>query len=116
MSLKKRLRITVYEKLNGEDIFWKKLSITPKYPLVCDKFEECKEFIVEDNDIMPKGFCTWAWDDLVRMITYLQYNGDFPFYEEKGAALASCTDGVRPVIFKLENLMINKNRERPNRA
>ena len=56
MSLKKRLRITVYEKLNGEDIFWKKLSITPKYPLVCDKFEEGKEFIVEDNGIMPEGF------------------------------------------------------------
>jgi len=104
LAFRKRLKITVLKKLSGEDIHGKKLPITPKFPLLCDRFDEGKEFIVGTTGAMPEGFCPWAWDDLARMVTHLQFDGDFAFYEEKGVALGCCTDGVRPVIFKLERL------------
>ena len=104
MAYRKKLKITVLKKLNGEDIYGKRLPITPKYPLVCERFEEGKEFIVEDTGVMPEGFCPWAWDDLARIVTHLQLGGSFPWYEERGMALACCTDAIRPVIFKLEIL------------
>ena len=104
LAFRKKLKITVLKKLNGEDIYGKKLPITPKYPLVCERFDEGEKFIVEDTGKMPEGFCPWAWDDLARIVMHLQLGGDFPWYEEKGMALISCTDAVRPVIFKLERL------------
>ena len=104
LAYRKKLKITVLKKLNGEEIYGKKLPLTPKYPLVCGLFEEGKEFIVEDTGKMPEGFCPWAWNDLARMVDHLQFDGDYSFYEEKGVALACCTDAVRPVIFKLERL------------
>lgn len=104
LAFRKKLKITVLKKLNGEDIYGKKLPITPKYPLICGMFEEGQEFIVEDTGIMPEGFCPWAWDDLARIVTHLQFGGDFSFYEERGMTLACCTDAIRPVIFKLERV------------
>ena len=104
LAFRKKIKITVFKKLNGEDIYGKKLPITPKYPLVCELFDEGEEFTVEDTGVMPKGFCPWAWDDLTRIVTHLQLGGDFPWFEEKGVALACCTDAIRPVIFKLERL------------
>lgn len=104
MVFRKKLKISVVRKLNSKDIYEKKLPITPKYPTVCERFQEGEEFIVEDTGIMPKGFCPWAWDDLARVVTHLQLDGDFPWYEEKGKALACCTDAIRPVIFKVERL------------
>jgi len=104
LPMRNTLKITVIKKLSGEDIYGKKLPITPKYPLVCDRMDIGKEFIVEDKGAMPQGFCPWAWNDIARLVDHLQFNGDFPFYVEKGMALACCTDAVRPVIFKLERL------------
>ena len=103
LPFRMRLKITVLKKLNGEDIYGKKLPITPKHPLVCKRFDEGQEFIVEDG-VMPEDFCPWAWDDLARIVNHLQFGGDFPFYEERGMALACCTDAIRPVIFKVERL------------
>jgi len=104
LAYRKKVKITVLKKLNGEDIYGKELPITPKYPLVCDRIDEGKEFIVEDTGKMPEGFCVGAWNDLIRVVDHLQFDGDYPWFEEKGIALISCHDAVRPVIFKLERL------------
>ena len=104
LAWRKKLKITVFKKLDGEEIYGKKLPVTPKYPLLCDLFEEGKEFIVEDTGKMPEGFCPWAWNDMARIVYHLQFEGNYAFYEEKGVALICCTDAVRPVIFKLERL------------
>jgi len=53
---------------------------------------------------MPKGFCSWAWADIQRDVTVLALGGDFPWVKEKGVTFSSCTDGFRPVIFKLERM------------
>ena len=74
-----------------------------------DVEEECPvvatgaEFISEGIN-MPEGFCSWAWADIQRDVAHLAMGGDFPWISKKGAMISSCTDGLRPVLFKLERL------------
>jgi len=50
------------------------------------------------------GLCSWAFADIQRDITLLRLGGNFPWMKEKGTILSCCTDGVRPVTFKLERI------------
>jgi len=34
----------------------------------------------------------------------LAFGGDFPWFKEKGIAISCCSDGLRPVVFKLERI------------
>lgn len=104
LGYRSKVKITVLKKLSGEEIFGESLPLSPKYVLVCDRLDEGGEFMVEESGAMPEGFCPWAWDSIAREVTHLQLNGDFPWYEEKGAAITCCTDGIRPVIFKVERM------------
>ena len=80
-------------------------------PLVSDTFvspctfgfKEGDEFISEDGRI-PEGFCNWAFADIHRDITHLRFGGDYPWMKEKGVTYATCTDGLRPVAFRLERI------------
>ena len=69
----------------------------------CDAVEDGQEFIVKDLNI-PAGFCAWAWADIQRDVTHLFFDGDFPWVKDEGVMISACTDGFRPVIFKLERL------------
>ena len=40
--------------------------------------------------------------DIQRDVAHLAMGGDFPWMKEKGEMVSCCTDGLRPVIFKLE--------------
>ena len=53
---------------------------------------------------MPEGFCSWAWADIQRDVVLLALGGDFPWIKEPGKMVSCCTDGLRPVIFKLERV------------
>jgi len=55
------------------------------------------------NGEKPEGFCVWAWDDLFKHLAVLHFGGDFPWAEE-GTTVACCTDGARPVSFRLERI------------
>ena len=56
----------------------------------------------------PDGFCDEAWKAIYQYVFALAhgaqeqlfYYGDW--IKEKGVAICSCNDGLRPVIFKLE--------------
>lgn len=67
----------------------------------CEVFRENQEFIVEDGN-MPRGFCTSAWQTLYCNYRTLAYGGTFPF--RGNIAINCCTDGLRPVVFKLERI------------
>ena len=60
------------------------------------------EEYVSKNMAMPTGFCSWAWADIQRDVAHLAMGGDFPWMREKGMMISCCTDGLRPVIFRLE--------------
>jgi uncharacterized repeat protein (TIGR04076 family) len=52
----------------------------------------------------PEGFCSWAWADIQRDVTMLRYGADPPWIRIPGTAIASCTDGRKPVVFKIERV------------
>lgn len=51
----------------------------------------------------PDGLCPWAWIDLYSTVATLSAGGDEnTWYRDGGTRILCCTDGVRPVVFKLE--------------
>jgi uncharacterized repeat protein (TIGR04076 family) len=97
------LKITVLRRFAPEEVFDKKPIGYEKLE-ACDVYTDGQEFIVGDDGLMPEGFCVWAWDDIYKDILTLRYNGDFEWFSEKGASVNCCTDGLRPVIFRIERL------------
>ena len=69
----------------------------------CGVFEEGQEFVLPDASVVPEGFCSWAWADIHREILAISSGGNLdPWLKRPGLAIACCTDGLRPVVFKIE--------------
>ena len=69
----------------------------------CGKFEDGQEFILNAKE-MPAGFCSWAWADVHRDVVAVFHGASFPWIERKSTIISACTDGLRPVIFKIESI------------
>lgn len=98
-----KVKIVVLKRIEPEVVFGEAVpinSMTGKKSKKCSKFEEGQEFIVEKCGEMPAGFCSWAWRDVYKDLAVLQYGGDFPWTKED-EAITCCTDGIRPVSFKM---------------
>ncbi|MBN2336250.1 TIGR04076 family protein [Candidatus Bathyarchaeota archaeon] len=101
-----RVKVTVQKCVDPKIIFD---SNVPNMPGKDEPYKKCglKEgtsWVVEKNLRMPEGFCSWAWRDLYKDISVMVMGGDFDPWVEKGLMYTSCTDGIRPVSFKLERL------------
>lgn len=48
--------------------------------------------------------CGWAWDDIYKDVQTLRFHGDFQWFTEEGASVNCCTDGLRPVVFRVERI------------
>lgn len=104
MAGKSKVRITVLKKLSSKEIFGDNPPLG-KDVKACPVFEIGQEFIVCEDGGMPEGFCHWAWNDIYKVVTTLRFGGSFSRIEEKGNSIVRCcTDGLRPVIFKLERI------------
>jgi uncharacterized repeat protein (TIGR04076 family) len=64
---------------------------------VCDKYKDGQEFAVVSPYRKPDGFCDTAWAD-IRTYVHMVDLGKFP------ASVNCCTDGFRPVFFKIERV------------
>ena len=93
---KNKVKITVLKKLFHTDLVahYADGEWTP-----CQHFKEGEEFIVPENTPweMPHGFCGWAWADIQKMVWGMARGGPNVF-------VTCCTDGFRPVLFKLEKV------------
>jgi uncharacterized repeat protein (TIGR04076 family) len=91
-----KCRITVLRK-DFNPTFWQQ----SKYgqPTACGRFEVGQEFVTENPWDPPAGFCQWAWADL-RSIIHRVHAGNGT------TMIGCCTDGLRPVFFKLEPVEI----------
>ena len=98
-----KVKITVVKKLNNKEIFGGHPPLESTGAPECDRLQLGQEFISE-NGACPAGFCSWAFADIQRDIVHLRFGGDFPWMKTKGTILSCCTDGARPVIFKLERI------------
>jgi uncharacterized repeat protein (TIGR04076 family) len=101
-----RVRITVLKRVDPSVIFEGKVPDRPdskKYE-ICDEFREGQEFIIENDGSMPEGFCKWAWRDISRSLSVIQWGGNYSPALPDGVAIACCSDGIRPVSFKIERI------------
>lgn len=102
-----KCKITVLKTLYHEDLATEYLL-----PEKRESYKSCyrhsigQEFII-DSFNKPDNFCSWAWADIHREIISIMCNADFPASIKPGLVIASCTDGLRPVIFKLERMELN---------
>ena len=95
------LKISVLKNVKQDDIIAEYgLEFNP----ICDRHQVGQEFIVKDDLQKPEGFCSWAWADLHREIVHIAFGGDYPWMKKRGMVISCCTDGTRPVIFKIERV------------
>jgi uncharacterized repeat protein (TIGR04076 family) len=70
----------------------------------CSAFHEGQEFIIEGFPAKPEGFCDGAWAGIHTDVTTMIFGGSYPWIQQPGTAITCCTDGLRPVIFKVERV------------
>lgn len=105
MAKRNPLKITVLKKLSSKEIYGGPLpDVAETVTAYCDKLQVGQEFFVDESGAMPAGFCTWAWHDIYPAVTGLRFGGNFPWMKGEGAAYSCCSDGVRPVFFKIERI------------
>lgn len=98
------VKITVAKRLSTTDVFGKSRPRTSgTVEEVCPRFKE-GDVYVSDKGSCPEGFCSWAYADIQRDIVHLRFGGSYPWMQEEGVAYSCCTDGLRPVIFRLERV------------
>ncbi len=87
------VKITVLKRGFEKEII-DQLKSGPKS--ACTRFSDGQEFTVKSQWSMPEKFCEWAWADIR---TYI------PMVIGQGNRIAACcTDGFRPVFFKIERI------------
>lgn len=92
-------KITVLKKLFNEDLAAEYCQDSVS---ICTAFQEGQEFVL-DGLTQPEGFCGWAWCDLHKVVLALNSGASFtPFMKEDNVLISCCTDGIRPVVFKVE--------------
>ena len=68
----------------------------------CERLQDGQEFVSQCVN-MPEGFCSWAWADIQKYVMTLARGGNF-IGVKPGVFVTCCTDGFRPVTFKLERI------------
>lgn len=99
-----KVKITVLKTLYHKELV--KEYLLPEHHTTyssCYRHYVGQIFVIDGFD-KPEGFCSWAWADIHRELVSVMFNADFPNFKGKGIIIASCTDGLRPVIFKLERI------------
>ncbi len=104
MTEKSKLRITVLKRLDPSELFETFPVARRDWMVPCGIYEDDQEFHVGEGLRMPEGFCPSAWRAIYHNVRALGYGGTFPFHDEGGVAVSCCTDGLRPVIFKIERI------------
>ena len=92
-----RVKIEVVKRFGPEDVFGPSHDIrTLSGNLItkCHLCEEGDEFMVTSIDVMPEGFCGWAWRDIYKDLSVLFFDGkEMRFHiskEQRASACAVC--------------------------
>jgi uncharacterized repeat protein (TIGR04076 family) len=99
-----KCKITVLKRTIHQDLVDEYLDPNAAATIgVCPCFREGQEFMQDDSLQPPVGFCTWAWADIRCNVMTILCGGDWPD-TKPGLCITCCSDGIRPVIFKLERI------------
>ena len=99
-----KLKITVLKRMFNEDLA-KEYCVGEVSQ--CEIFNEGQEFIYDPygDGNKPENFCDHAWVAIYPVVFTLASNGSFPTWmKNEKSAITCCTDGIRPVVFKIEIL------------
>ena len=101
-----KCKITVVKKAYYDDVVKEYSNYGPEHG-PCPMFEEGQSFI-SGMDI-PEGFCSWAWDDIHKLVFAALGGADFNAIvpdctKNPQQGIACCTDGFRPVTFLIETV------------
>jgi uncharacterized repeat protein (TIGR04076 family) len=94
-------KITVLKRMSNQDLADEYCGVDAEVP--CPHFDDGQEFVLERGG-PPEGFCGWAWNDIRQLYQVLRNGGSTPSMRDKNVLVACCTDGIRPVAFKLERI------------
>jgi uncharacterized repeat protein (TIGR04076 family) len=101
-----KVKIAVLKTFDPKVVF-KKTPInteTGKPHIACPIHKEGQTFIAERTSTPPEGFCPNAWHDIKEYVSVLHQGGTYyPWLAENGM-IRCCTDGIRPVVFRLERM------------
>jgi uncharacterized repeat protein (TIGR04076 family) len=103
-----KVKITVVKGFSAEEVFGDDIPdyFPERFRSPCWRHTEGQTFIAEKFNC-PEGFCNWAYADIQKDIADLEL--DSPYYDRwmrgKRVQYVSCTDGMRPVVFKLERIV-----------
>lgn len=100
----RKVRITVLRRAVYQDLFDDVERPDPNASIAkCPRFVEGQEFIVDAPlPEKPAGFCSWAWTDIQRQLQIVSFGGTHSNTIPPGIWHACCTDGLRPVTFRIE--------------
>ena len=82
----------------GSDVFREGSRFGP-----CSDFDEGQSFILDGLN-MPEGFCSRAWADIQGAVRTVAFGGEHHFMKTRGSAIVCCTDGMKPVVFRVERI------------
>lgn len=69
----------------------------------CSLLNVGDEFVFEGSARMPEGFCPWAWIDIYGNVSAISNGATYtPWNKRSGQTIVCCTDGIRPVVFRVE--------------
>jgi len=101
-----RVRITVIERTLNPEIAEEYGSAEYKSSSAdgrCPRFRD-REALTLDGLEKPAGFCDRAWADIQGALRTVAHGGEHSFMVSRGAAIVCCTDGIRPVVFRIERV------------
>ena len=100
-----RCKITVLKKIINHELVKEFCSLDlSDQCLGCPHFYVGEEYLVENYNDVPAGFCSRAWVDIQKDVMTVMFGGSLPWIRQKGISIACCTDGLMPVIFKIEKI------------
>ena len=100
MGERSNVKITVMKKLGTKEL-WGDTAPSSSAEDVCPRFH-VGDVYVSERLTMPEGWASsWAWHDIFKEVLQLHLGGDF-FVDPGNVIYSCCTDGMRPVFFKIE--------------
>lgn len=97
-----KVKITVLKKEFYSD-FAEEYLTEGKEVGACSLLNEGDVFIYEGSAEMPEGFCPWAWIDIYSNVSAIASGATYtPWSNKEKQTIVCCTDGIRPVVFKVE--------------
>lgn len=101
-ELLKKVKITVLRKEFYDDLADEYLTEGVQTGS-CALLNVGDTFLFEGSAKMPEGFCPWAWIDIYQSVNAISLGATFtPWNRKDNQTIVCCTDGIRPVVFRIE--------------